>query len=261
MGPGRGPVRAENPPLSRLAVAFSFLTRLPVPVPAGVGPRDVARSMLVFPLVGAALGGLQAGVGLLLVRALPAAVAAALVVALGTLATGALHLDGLADTADGLGGGRDAEHALHIMRDHAVGSYGAAAVGLSLLVKSAAIGALLGGTGTLGWLPMAGALGRWIVVPLARLAPQARPNGLGAAVAAHVGRRELGGATVLAGALALGLGGVRGAAAMAVVALAGAALAALCRRRVGGVTGDTLGAAAELAEALALVLGAGAGAR
>ncbi|WP_242338997.1 MULTISPECIES: adenosylcobinamide-GDP ribazoletransferase [Anaeromyxobacter] len=243
--------------MSRLAVALAFLTRLPAPVRAEAGAREVGRAMLFFPAVGAALGAVLAAAGLLLVRALPPPLAAILVVALGTAMTGALHLDGLADTADGLGGGRNAEDALRIMRDHAVGAYGAAALVLALLVKVAAIAALLSRPGAAAWLPLAGALSRWVLVPVARLAPSARPDGLGASVAAHVGPPEVAGATALALGVALGLAGVRGAVAWATVALAGAAFAGFCRRRIGGMTGDTLGATGELAEALVLVLGVG----
>jgi adenosylcobinamide-GDP ribazoletransferase len=243
--------------VSRLAFAIAFLTRVPLPARLEAGAREVGRAMLFFPAVGAALGALLAAAGLALSRALPLPLAAVLVVALGTAATGALHLDGLADTADGLGGGRDAEHALRIMRDHAVGTYGAAALALALLVKAAAIAALLGRPGAAAWLPVAGALSRWVIVPVARFAPSARPDGLGASVAAHVGPLEVVGATVLALGLTIGLTGVRGVAAWATVAVAGAALAEVCRRRIGGMTGDTLGATGELAEALVLVLGVG----
>ncbi len=243
--------------MSRLALAIAFLTRVPLPSGLEAGAREVGRAMLFFPAVGAALGALLAAAGLALSRVLPQPLAAVLVVALGTAATGALHLDGLADTADGLGGGRDAEHALRIMRDHAVGAYGAAALVLALLVKAAAIAALLGRPGAAVWLPVAGALSRWVLVPVARFAPSARPDGLGASVAAHVGPLEVVGATALALGIAIGLTGLGGVAALAAVAVAGAALAEVCRRRVGGMTGDTLGATGELAEALVLVLAVG----
>ena len=246
--------------MNRLAMAIAILTRLPVPVPKDAGPREVARSMLVFPLVGGVMGAAVAGIGLLLARALPPLVAAALATSLGTLATGALHLDGLADSADGLGGGRDAEHALRIMRDHAVGTYGAAAVCLVLLVKVSATAALLGEAGAPVWLPLAGALSRWIMVPLAHM-PRARQDGLGSSVAAHVGPWELAGATVFACAPAIALGGLRGLLAILAVGVLGAAWATACWRRIGGMTGDTLGASSELAEALVLVLGAGMGVR
>lgn len=246
--------------MTRLAVAVAFLTRLPLPPRAQVGAREVGRAMLAFPAVGAGLGFALAGAGLMLARVLPPPLAAAIVVALGALATGALHLDGVADSADGLGGGRDREHALWIMRDHAVGAYGATALVLVLLVKAAAVAALLDRPGGVAWLPVAGALARWVMVPLARLAPAARPDGLGASISAHVGGLEVIGATSLAALVAGGLAGAHGAAAALAVALAGLVFGALCRRRLGGMTGDTLGAAGELAEVLVLVVGVGLGA-
>ncbi|MFL5299231.1 MAG: adenosylcobinamide-GDP ribazoletransferase [Anaeromyxobacteraceae bacterium] len=243
--------------MKRLAVAVAFLTAIPLRVEAEA--RDVGRAALCFPVVGAALGALLAAVGMLLGRALPAPLVAVLVVAAGALATGALHLDGLADTADGFGGGRDAEHALRIMKDHAVGAYGATALVLALLVKAAALHALLAGGAAFTWLPIAGALSRWVTVPLARL-PSARGSGLGASVSRHVGDVEVGGATAIALAVSLGVGGLRGAVAALAAFLFAVAFGALCRRRIGGVTGDTLGAAAEIAEALVLVVGVGSGA-
>ncbi|MGC4000290.1 MAG: adenosylcobinamide-GDP ribazoletransferase [Anaeromyxobacter sp.] len=240
--------------MRRLAVAASFLTALPLRVDADA--CDVGRSTACFPLVGAALGAALAGLAALLARALPSPLVAVLLVAASAMATGALHLDGMADTADGLGGGRDAEHALRIMKDHAVGAYGATALVLALLVKATALQALIAEGRAMTWLPVAGALSRWIVVPLARL-PSARPSGLGGSIAAHVGRAELAAASALAAGLALGLGGARGAVVAAAVAALGAACGALFRRRLGGVTGDTLGASAELSEALALVLAVG----
>jgi len=235
----------------RLLTAVAFLTAIPVRMAADAA--DVGRATALFPLVGGALGALAAGVAALLGRALPSPLTAALVVALGAALTRALHLDGLADTVDGLGGGRDRAHALAIMKDHSVGAFGATALVLLLLVKVAAVQALLERGGGLAWLPVAGALSRWIAVPLARL-PSARPSGLGGAIAPHVGRLEVGIATALALGLALLLAGWRGAAVSAAVAALGVAGAALCMRRLGGVTGDTLGAAVELAEGLALVL-------
>jgi adenosylcobinamide-GDP ribazoletransferase len=241
--------------MSRLLMALAFLTRLPVPVPPGAGPREVARGMAAFPLVGGLVGAALAGAAVLLARVLPPALAATLAVALGALLTGALHLDGLADAADALGAGADRERALRIMRDHHLGTYGAAALVLSLLAKVAALAALLSAGGALSWWPVAAALGRWIMVPLAALAPAARPDGLGASVGAHVGRVELVVATALAFAIAGALARWSGLAALAAVALLGGWMARACRRRFGGMTGDTLGASAELSELLVLILG------
>jgi cobalamin 5'-phosphate synthase/cobalamin synthase len=239
----------------RLLVATAFLTRLPVPARGAMGAAEVGRATVAFPVVGAALGAVLAGAGGLLARALPAQVAAVLVVALEVVLTGALHLDGLADTADGLGGGRDAAHALQIMRDHAVGAYGGIALALALLLRVTAVAVLLAGAAAWVWLPVAGALARWILVLLARYGGAARPDGLGASVAAAVGVWEVAGASALAVGLAVALAGALGLVALGAVGLSGLLLALLCRRRVGGMTGDTLGAAAELAIAIVLVIG------
>jgi cobalamin 5'-phosphate synthase/cobalamin synthase len=244
--------------VKRLAVAAAFLTVVPLRVRAD--GRDVGRATLCFPVVGAALGGVLAGGGALLARALPAPIVAALLVAASALVTGALHLDGLADTADGFGGGRDAEHALRIMKDHAVGAYGATALVLGILVKAAALHPLVASGSAFTWIPIAGALSRWAAVPLARL-PSARGSGLGAAVAEHVGDAEVAGATAIALGVAAVLAGWRGAIVAGLAAAFVAAFGALCRRRIGGVTGDTLGAAVELCETLVLVLGVALGER
>src|SRR5581483_6204617 len=115
--------------------AVAFLTRVPVGRVVELDGADVARGAALFPLVGATAFGLA--------RVVPSLAAAGIALAVGALLTGALHLDGLADTADSLGA-HTRERALEIMRDHAIGAYGAAAVALDLLVKAAALAALAG---------------------------------------------------------------------------------------------------------------------
>ncbi len=238
-----------------MLVAFAFLSRLPMPTRITPDAADVGRATVFFPLVGATLGALLAVVGQGLAVILPPAVAAVLVVAAGTVVTGALHLDGLADTADGLGGGRTREAALRIMRDHAIGAYGAIALVLVLGLKIAAVTALITRPGCASALVIAATLARWAPVALGFFLPYARAEGgLGASVCEHVGWPEFFGASAIAAAVAGGLAGCRGAvlglAALLVTALAGA----LCRRQLGGVTGDTLGAATEMVEAAVLVV-------
>jgi cobalamin 5'-phosphate synthase/cobalamin synthase len=243
--------------LNRLLVAVAFLTRLPVPIPSASGGADVGRASLFFPAVGLLVGGLEAGAAFLLLKRLPDGVVAVLVVALGVLVTGALHLDGLADTADGFGGGKDREHALRIMRDHSVGAYGASAIALSLALKIAIVSTLtMFGTPGLLWIALAPALGRWAPVLLGRALPYARAEGgLGQSVTGGAtGALELGGATILAVGAAAGLAGLNGAIAVAGAALATLLFGLLCRRKIGGVTGDTLGASVELVEAVVLLL-------
>src|SRR5581483_3345198 len=159
--------------MRRLLAGIAFLTRVPVPARPPFDAADLGKATMLFPLVGAAVGGLQAAALHWLAPHLPALVTAAIAVLAGVLATGALHLDGLADTADGLGGGRTPEDSLRIMRDHAVGAYGVVAIALVLAIKLAAIAALAE-RGAWGALVLAAALGRWSAVPLARFWPYAR---------------------------------------------------------------------------------------
>ena len=139
----------------------------------------MGRAALVFPLIGAAIGVLQLGVFRLLKPHLPSLVVAVLVVALSAWVTRGLHLDGLADFADGLGGGSTREDALRILRDPAVGAFGAIALVLVLTLKIAAVDALP----SAGVLVLAPALARWTAVPLGYFLPYAREGtGLGAAM-------------------------------------------------------------------------------
>jgi cobalamin 5'-phosphate synthase/cobalamin synthase len=244
--------------MNRLFAAVAFLTRLPVPSRPAFDGADVGRATLLFPLVGALLGGVLALLAAALGPRLPPLVAALLVIALSALLTGALHLDGLADMADGFGGGHGRDDVLRIMRDHAIGAYGAVALVLVIGVKAAALAALIARGDALGPLVVGPALGRWASVPLARFLPHAREEGgIGSALTLHVGSVELGGATLLAGALALALGGVRGLVFWAGVAAATLVNGIVCRRRIGGITGDTMGANTEVCEALVWTLAAG----
>jgi adenosylcobinamide-GDP ribazoletransferase len=245
-------------PLRHLSAAFRFLTRLPVPGP----PLDVAelgRALAYFPVAGAALGGLLAGAGWLLAPRLAPGVLAAVVVALLAALSGGLHLDGLADVADGLGGGHgDRARTLAIMRDSRIGAFGAAALVLVVLDKAAAVAELFG-RGDAAWaLLCAPALARTAAVPLVVLFPYARPEGLGRAFHDGGGARELALAAVL-GLAILGGAATAGAGHRVVLpALAGLGAAGVlglaCRCRLGGLTGDVYGAAIELAEAAFLLV-------
>jgi adenosylcobinamide-GDP ribazoletransferase len=245
----------------RLVVAVAFLTRLPVPGQPAADASEVGRAAPFFPAAGALLGAIAAASAHVLAPRLPSFLCASLVVALLALLTGALHLDGLADMADGFGGGRTRDDVLRIMRDHAIGTYGAAALALDLIAKVAAISALLAAGVAVRWLVLAPALARWTPVALACFLPYARPEGgLGATVTKH---RSVGGlvvATAMAAVLAIGALGARGAIAFAAVLAFAAVHGAACRRRIGGLTGDTLGAGIEMAEALVLVLAVALGA-
>lgn len=235
-----------------MRAASGFLTRLPLGGARDVSGADVARGAWAFPLVGAALGAAVAGVALAADLALPPLAAAALAVAFGLFATGALHLDGLADSADGLGG-RTRERALEIMRDHAVGAYGAAAITLDLILRVTLIATLLEEGEALAALVVAGTVSRAAVLPLALWLPYARAEpGPGAALSGQLtgGRATAG--LAIAAALSLASLGLHGLGVLALAALVSLAIGLLARRRLGGVTGDTLGATVELVELTAL---------
>jgi adenosylcobinamide-GDP ribazoletransferase len=212
----------------------------------------VARGAILFPVVGAGVGVLGGLVAAGLEGPLPGLVAGALGVALAVALTGGLHIDALADTADALGTKR--ARALEIMRDPRIGAFGAAAVGLAVLVEAATLGALAAqGDAVRGFL-VAGALSRATAPLLARLLPYAREAGtggvlsLGVAVAAPIA-----GATLAAGVAVLCLGWVGlGVAAVATAIAAACGLAS--RAWLGGVTGDTLGATIQVTEVAALVV-------
>jgi adenosylcobinamide-GDP ribazoletransferase len=209
-----------------------FLTRIPLGV--AFDGEDVARAGPYFPVVGAGIGALT---GALARRWNPA-----LALVGETLLTGALHLDALADSADALGS-TDRERALEIMRDSRIGSFGTAAMCLDLMVRATALGdcdapirAAVG----------AGALSRAVPVVLAAALPYARPSGTAAAFSRGSRAR----AAVAAG---LGLAISRDLGAVAVATAVGLASAGFWHHKLGGITGDSLGASIELTEAAILI--------
>lgn len=236
-----------------LILAIRFLTIVPVPGADAPGPSALGRAAWWFPVVGLALGGGLLGAGRLIDSTFPPLVGAALLVTLWKAATGAIHLDGLADSLDGLAG-RDAEGRRAIMRDSRIGVFGAAGLVLFLVLSVAAVAALAGpARGRL--LVLAPAIGR--VAPLLAgtwLAPATPGRGLGATFAAGLSRWAGLAHAAAASALAAWLLGPWGV----VIALASCAAAVLGARilagRLGGLTGDVLGAVVELAE-LGVLLG------
>ena len=230
-----------------------FLTRLPLPASARMAAPPSAASFWCFPLVGAVIGLMGGGVYGLAVLANLGTVIAALLALAATLAlTGALHEDGLADAADGLWGGHDAERRLAIMRDSRTGVFGAAALFFSLTLRAAALVALADPLLVLSvWVAVHG-LSRGQMVGWAALFAPATSTGL----AAGFGRppRSAGLAALLLGlAVAVGcLGPALGwlwAGLACIFCLAGGSLLMLvARRKLGGYTGDVLGAAQQVGE-------------
>jgi adenosylcobinamide-GDP ribazoletransferase len=231
-------------------VACRYLTLVPLPSTATAG--DLGRAAGWFPVVGLLLGVGLAGAVLGAAPLVPPLVSGVLVVALWAWATGGLHLDGLADAADGLGGGFSREERLAIMRDTATGAYGVIAVVLVLALKAAALAEL---PAALAWraLVLAPVLGRAGPLLLARLSASARGEGAGHAFALTVGSRGLGAAGIVAVAVAVGVLGPWGLLPVGLAATAAVGFAVYLRARLGGLTGDCLGALVEATEALALV--------
>ena len=248
---------------SDLLACLRFFTRLPLPTLAFEAPAqgapDLSRIGWMAPFAGALIGAIGA-LALVITQglALPHFVGAALAIAALVGVAGALHEDGLADVADGFGGGATRERKLAIMRDSRIGAFGALALGLSLILRIGAAAALLdqGLAAAAAALILAGAAGRaFALAPLALLDP-ARADGLGASV----GRLD-GGAwpagfgafliAAVAGILALGFSEAMLACGLALAAAL--AMVALARRQIGGQTGDVAGAAEQAAEIACLV--------
>ena len=238
---------------STLPLALTFLTKLPWPWRGPADETALARSMFWFPWVGALLGLIFWGAWAGLQKMLPAPAAAALLLTLTVWVTGGLHLDGLADTADGLGGGHTPETALRIMKDSRVGAFGVISLILGLVLKFSLFLSLATQTRGAGVLLLFPVISRWSMVLLAYLSPYARAEGgLGQAMTLGVSPRVLTGASLSAGGLALLILGAPGL----VLLIAAAALVWLGRlyfqRRLGGITGDILGATNEVVEIMVL---------
>jgi adenosylcobinamide-GDP ribazoletransferase len=186
-------------------VAIVFLTRLPLRLEGEVSALETARACRLYPLVGALLGLAGAAIYALAALALPPLPAALLAVAAGVLLTGALHEDALGDVADGFGGGWDPARRLEIMRDPRQGTYGVAAIALSLLLRASALAAIAPSAAWIA-LPAIGALSRAGMVWMIAARPPARSDGVGARTAAALRPSHAAEAALLAALPGLGLG-------------------------------------------------------
>lgn len=248
----RAPLPRPLVALRDLPGAFGLLTRLP----AG-GPGRGAASAWAWPVAGAVVGGLAAAAALgALAAGLPAGVAAGAALAVQALATGALHEDGLGDTADGIWGGRTPERRLEIMKDSRIGSYGVLALLLVTLLRWSALAALLhpgAGWGVVAGLIALGALSRVPMAVMMTALPPARGTGLSQGMGRpHPATAAL--ATVAGLGLALPLGPGAALALALACGLPALWLGAVARRRIGGQTGDVLGATQQLSEAAGLAI-------
>lgn len=245
-----GAVRGE---WRELRCALGFLTVLPIgPLAQERGGAFLARAVAWFPVVGALIGA-AAGLSFIVAAALGLPAPAAALIALATAAalSGGLHEDGLADLADGLGGGRSAADRLRIMRDSRIGSFGALAIVFSIAVRAALLAGMASPPAAVA-LVAAGALSRAPLPAIVRFLSPARSSGMAADAGRPDAVRTLA-AVGIALALAVAVLGVgSGLAAGAGSAIAAAGVAMLARRKLGGHTGDVLGGAQQAAEAAVL---------
>jgi adenosylcobinamide-GDP ribazoletransferase len=232
--------------MKSLRLALGFLTTLPVRPPRQLAPGDLGRAAAWYPVVGLAMGGLLWLLQRGLTAVFPPLLAGALLLACWVVMSGALHLDGWADCCDGLFVSAPAARRLEILRDTQLGAFGAVGLTLLLLVKLAALASLSN-----SWaLLLAPALGRGLLLPLAKMKP-ARPDGLGAGLNQELSWLSM--ITLLLVLVPLGFAGLRGAVALAAAGAAALAWGLFARNRLGGHSGDVLGAACELIEITVLI--------
>jgi adenosylcobinamide-GDP ribazoletransferase len=231
-----------------LIIAWQFLTIIPILKRLEAAPVDLARSMVFYPAVGLFLGGVLWVFWKGLTTIFPSSVVDLILIALLVILTGGIHLDGLADTADGLWGGRDREQALKIMRDEHIGVFGVVALILILMAKYLTLTHLpliMKGQVLLG-MP---AVGRWAMVVVSHFSVYARSGpGLARPFIEHLSWRELAGSTLTIVLIFVWLLGVQGLIDLTIIALVSFLCLWYFRRKLGGVTGDCLGAVGELVE-------------
>jgi len=250
---------ANAPPPSRgfldeFPLAVSFLTILPVIDRRPASEETVAASFAWFPLVGFALGAALVGEDWILAHVFAQVIRSVLIVISLTVVTGAVHLDGLADTADALGAGRDSDRALDILHDSRVGTFGASAIFFDLTLKILALSTLADHR-RYAALIVAPMLARWAMLVVAAGLPYLRTSGSGSTLLSgnNFGMR----ASIVAVftlVVMLMLGAMRPIALATAVAIAIVfAMRLFYRRWLGGVTGDLIGACGELVEIAVLV--------
>ncbi|MGX9572073.1 adenosylcobinamide-GDP ribazoletransferase [Mesorhizobium sp. f-mel] len=239
--------------LDDIALCVLFFSRLPLPV-VDFRDRGLAAAIWAAPVAGLAvalIGALVYAIGTWL--GLASGPAAALTLAATLLATGCMHEDGLSDVADGFGGGKTREKKLEIMRDSRIGTYGACALGLSLLIRWSVLSEFASPVQVLVALIAAHAASRGLLGAFMRLLPPARSDGLSADAGTVSAETAIAGAVLGAVAvLTLGFGGA--VAALILLGLLFAAFRMLCLNQIGGQTGDTVGALQQFGEIAILLV-------
>ena len=235
--------------------AVRFLTRIPIPFRGQLSAAAIGGSLIYYPVVGALIGIMLAALAALLHDRLAPVLLAALLVVTWTLITGGLHLDGLADSLDAWaashgGGGRD--KALAVMKDPHIGAIGVVGLISVLLLKFAALDALLAQGGYTG-IAIAPLLGRTNILALFLTTRYVRESGLGSTLAAEMPRRGVAAAAALSAVCVLLFFRSAGLLCLVCAAAVFVGLRAAMLRRIGGMTGDTLGASVEITEVMVLL--------
>jgi adenosylcobinamide-GDP ribazoletransferase len=243
--------------IADLRIAASFVTILPVASSEPAGDGAIARATWALPVAGLVVGLAGALVYAIASRfGLTSSLAALLALAATALVTGALHEDGLADTADGLGGGRTRQRKLEIMRDSRIGTYGVCALILSFGLRWSALAAIANPWAVALALCAAHTAARaGLPAFMSQVAP-ARPDGLSASAGSPPGRSVAIAFAVGILALVLALGPGKALVSLILLSLAGLMLARLAIRQIGGQTGDILGAFEQTGEILILLVAA-----
>jgi len=234
-------------------LALKFLTSIPILRRREVSPQELGRSIAYFPAIGIIIGLLLAGLNWLLTFILPPAVVNVLLVTFLVVITGALHLDGLVDTCDGIAGHKPVEERLKVMHDSRAGGFGIIGACCLLLVKFIALNSVPEDM-KMATLILMPTLSRWIVVWAVFAYPYARKTGLGKIFKEEANLKRFILATLTALAVALVLGQLYGFIIMLLIWLITWAVAAYLKRKFTGLTGDTYGAINEVAEVSVLIL-------
>jgi adenosylcobinamide-GDP ribazoletransferase len=243
----RGKLRLE---LGRLANVLGFFSRVPLPAflfDERAKPDRLDDAAIWFPVAGLLIGIFPATIYFFAANLLPATVAAGLAVATGMLVSGALHEDGLSDCADGLGGTRDKQRALEIMRDSRIGTYGAAALVFSLGLRWAALATLSPAAGVAALL-ISHAAARGSITTALSFSYYARPHGTASVVERGIAKDQWAMNVAISLLLSFLLGGWWGGLATICGLSVAALFLAFFARRIGGYTGDALGGMEQLSE-------------
>lgn len=237
--------------LRDIPAALGLLTRLPFPVDGDWAMARGAKSAWAYPLAGCVLGlaGLVLAFGLGWLG-VPPSMVALVILSLWVFCTGALHEDGLADTFDGLWGGWDRDRRLEIMKDSRIGTYGVIALALSLAIRWQGLAMVI--DGQMWWAFIAVPTASRAVMPALMRLPNARPSGLSSSVGQPTGITAWVGAAL--GILSLLPLGPAGVVAGVIIGATAFALRQVALAKIGGQTGDTLGAAQQLCEAAAWIV-------